>query len=114
MENETEEHIEIEEYDMKEIEREADEEDKVTNHSGKKQLKRGAVIVYEEGGVSLNIKNWQQRFVKAMSYILQTFRYKGFILIFTLPFIDFLDTSTRKMLNASFETMNIDLQEQKV
>ena len=49
-----------------------------------------------------------------MSYILETFRYKGYILIFTLPQIDFLDTNTRKMLDAQFEPVGIDRTAMKV
>jgi len=79
-----------------------------------KQLKRGACIHYEEGGVTLNNKLWQNKFVKAISYVLQTFRYRGIILIFTLPYIDFLDMNTRKMLDASWETITIDRVNNKV
>lgn len=77
-------------------------------------LKSGACIVYEEGGVSLNIKNWQSVISKITSYLFQTWRHKNYILIFTLPYIDLLDSSTRKMLNFEWRTSTIDYKAQKV
>jgi len=78
------------------------------------ELKPGSCIVYEEGGVSLNAKNWQSILSKVTSYLFQTWRHKNYVLIFTLPYIDLLDGSTRKMLNFEWRTSTIDYKKQKV
>jgi len=43
-----------------------------------------------------------------MNYLLQTFRHRNFCLIFTAPYGDFIDTATRKLFHAEFETDGIN------
>ena len=47
-----------------------------------------------------------------LNYLLQTFRHKNFILIFTTPYHDFLDVASRKLFHAEFETVSINKQKQ--
>ncbi len=71
-------------------------------------LKKGSVIVFEEGGVEMSNKNWQSVTNKMLNYLMQTFRHRNFILIMNSPFIDFVDASTRKLFHAEFRTIGIN------
>ena len=79
--------------------------------SGK--LKKGSCIVWEETGVTMGHTNWQSATNKALSYLLQTFRHRNFILFMTLPYLDFLDASARKLIHAQFEVKGIDRKNKK-
>lgn len=70
-------------------------------------LKSGSVIIWDEAGVNLSNRNWQSAINKMMNFLLQTFRHKNFILIFTVPYHDFVDASTRKLFHADFQTVSI-------
>jgi len=76
-------------------------------NSGK--LKSGSVIVWDEAGIDLSNRNWQSVMNKVINYLLQTFRHKNFILIFTVPYLDFIDSASRKMFHAEFETAGINV-----
>jgi len=71
-------------------------------------LKRGSVILWDEAGIDMSNRNWQSHLNKTMNYLLQTFRHRNFCLIFTAPYGDFIDTATRKLFHAEFETDGIN------
>ncbi len=75
-------------------------------NSGK--LKKGSVIIFEEVGVEINSKNWYTTINKMMNYLLQTFRHKNFVLIMNSPYMDYLDSSMKKLFHAEIETVSID------
>ena len=70
--------------------------------------KKGIAILWDEAGIGLNAKNFMSVANRVLNYLIQTFRHRNFILFFTSPHIDFLDSSTRKMFHARFETVTID------
>lgn len=72
------------------------------------ELKSGSVIIWDETQIDLSNRNWQSITNKLLNFLISTFRHKNFILIFTSPYVDFLDTSTLKMFHANFETMGIN------
>lgn len=76
-------------------------------------LKPGSVILWDEAGIDLSNRNWQSVTNKMLNALLQTFRHKNFILLFTVPYHDFIDASTRKLFHADFETQRIN-KKQKV
>jgi hypothetical protein len=75
-------------------------------NSGK--LRRGSALCFEEVGVEMNSKNWASVTNKMLNYLVQTFRHQGFILIMNSPFMDFVDSATRKLFHAEMETIGID------
>ena len=75
-------------------------------------LKSGSVIVWDEAGIDLSSRNWQSLTNKMLNYLLQTFRNMNFVLIFTVPYQDFLDVGSRKLFHADFETVSINRQKQ--
>ena len=76
-------------------------------------LKAGSVIVLDESGVGMNNRNWFSAYNKIMNFILQTFRYKGIIVIFTLPDLSFLDSSARKLLHCYMRPKRIDFKRKR-
>jgi len=71
-------------------------------------LKRGSAICFEEVGVEMSNKNWASVTNKMLNYLIQTFRHRGFILIMNSPYMDFVDSATRKLFHAEMQTMGID------
>lgn len=71
-------------------------------------LKSGSAILWDEAGIDISSKNWQSLTNKLINFLLQTFRHKQFILIFTSPYLDYVDASTRKLFHAEFSTISID------
>ena len=72
------------------------------------KLKRGSAICFEEVGIEMSNKNWQSVTNKMLNYLIQTFRHRGFILLMNSPYMDFVDSSTRKLFHAEMSTMGID------
>lgn len=77
-------------------------------------MNKGSVIVFEEIGVELNAKNWQTVTNKMLNYLMQTFRHRNFILIMNSPYLDFVDSSTRKLFHAEMRTVGIDPDKKQV
>lgn len=72
------------------------------------ELKSGSVILWDEAGIDLSSRSWQSMMNKMLNFLLQTFRHKNFILIMTAPYGDFIDSSSRKLFHAEFETQSIN------
>lgn len=73
-----------------------------------KQLKRGAVILFDEFQASMSHLDWQSIIARLVNYVLQTFRHRGFILIVTTPHFSFINASARKLFHSRMETVSID------
>lgn len=76
-------------------------------------LKKGAVIVADEFGVSMNSRNWQSQSNQMLNYILQTFRSKNYIVLFTSPDFGFIDSSARKLFHCHMMTQGINLKKKE-
>jgi hypothetical protein len=68
----------------------------------------GETFSFDESGVGQNSKNWQSLINKMINFMLQTFGYKNLAVFFCLPNFTFLDSDTRKLVHAIFETKRID------
>ena len=75
-------------------------------NSGK--LKNGSWILWDEAGIDISSKNWQMLTNKLINFLMQTFRHLRLVLIFTSPYMDFIDASTRKLFHAEFLTEGIN------
>jgi predicted Zn-ribbon and HTH transcriptional regulator len=71
-------------------------------------LPRGSAIVFDEAGVGMPSREWYSIQNKVLGYVLQTFRYKNYAVIFTVPSIDFVDVQARKLFHAYIETCGIN------
>jgi ABC-type dipeptide/oligopeptide/nickel transport system ATPase component len=77
-------------------------------NDGTSDYRKGIVIVWDEAGIDLSNRNWYSVTNRVLSFLLQTFRHKNFILIFTVPYEDFVDSATKKLFHAQFETAGIN------
>ena len=68
----------------------------------------GKAILWDEAGIDIDAKTWQSLTNRLINSLLQTFRHQQFILIFTAPYMDFIDASTRKLFHAEFSVLSID------
>jgi len=88
---------------------------KLINYGTYEKTKDNVIgFLWDEAGVELSNRNWQSITNKIINYLLQTFRHRNFVLIFTAPYMDFVDSSTRKLFHAVFETCGINKQKQTV
>lgn len=71
-------------------------------------LKKGSVILFDEAGVTLNAQQWHQSSNQMIQHVLQTFRHKNYIVIFTAPDFGFIDKASRKLMHCYMETQRID------
>ena len=76
--------------------------------------KKGAAILYDDAGISLNSKNWYDITNKMINYYLQIARADNQILFFNTPDISFLDSSARKLFHMMLETVGIDYKRKVV
>jgi len=74
-------------------------------------LPRGSVILMDEFGVSMDSRKWHSVGNKLLSYVLETFRYKGYVVFFTVPDVAFIDTNARRLVHAQFKTNGILVKE---
>jgi len=74
------------------------------------KLKRGSVVIYDECGVDINARNWYTVMNKMINYMLQTFRYMGITVLFTVPDLSFVDSATRKLFHAYFQPVRINYE----
>jgi len=76
-------------------------------------LERGSVIIFDEFGVGMNSRSSLTIANRIFGFLLQTFRHKNLICIFTSPNFSFVDITARKLFHLWFETFRID-RENKV
>lgn len=71
-------------------------------------LRRGEIIILEEGGVNMGNLDFQNKLSKTFNYILQSFRSMNIGLVVNLPAYSMLNSQTRLLLHVLFETVEID------
>lgn len=67
------------------------------------ELRKGEILVLEEGGVNLNSLEFQTKLSKLFNYILQSFRFKQIGLIVNLPIFEHLNKQARSLLHVILE-----------
>jgi len=83
-------------------------------NSGDFNNRKGVAILWDEAGIDLSNRSWQSMTNRLLNFLLQTFRHRCFVLIFTTPYNSFIDKSTRKLFHAEFSTTNIDFKNNTV
>lgn len=71
------------------------------------ELKKGAVIVYDEAGITFGSRDFYTDINKALSYTLQGFRAFNYGVIFTTPSASFIDVHARKLFHNILETISL-------
>lgn len=78
--------------------------------SGK--LRKGSVVVWDEAGVGMGAREFMTVINRVLSTVTQTFRHLNLVVIFTLPYLSFLDKSTRILIHINIETKVIYYKEE--
>lgn len=83
-------------------------------NSGDFDKRKGVAILWDEAGIDLSNRSWQSMTNRLLNFLLQTFRHRCFILIFTTPYNSFIDKSTRKLFHAELSTVSINFKDKTV
>lgn len=78
----------------------------ISNVNGR--IPYGSVVIIDEAGIAMPYESWQSMNNRLMSTILQSFRNRRLITIFTLPNLKFLSIQARRLLNIFIEMKSID------
>lgn len=70
-------------------------------------LKMGSVVVFDEGSISVSSKEWFSYSNKLLNNIIQTFRTKRLVVLFTLPNGRYLDSQVRNLFHAVIEPQGV-------
>ncbi len=71
-----------------------------------KDSKSGSVIIFDEAGVGYSSREFFSITNRALGYITQSFRFKRYVVFFTMPNLNFLDVTARKLLHFYIELSN--------
>lgn len=66
------------------------------------EVPKGGVIVYEEVGVELGHLDFMSSANKAVNFVLQTFRYKNYVVFFTTPALNLVSKNSRQLFHVIF------------
>ena len=77
-------------------------------------LPKGSVLIWDEAGIGLSAKKWQSKTNRIINSIMQTFRTENIIVLFTVPYLSFIDSDARKLIHAFFQTQRIDRTNKEV
>lgn len=72
------------------------------------ELKRGDLMILEEGGVNLGSLDFQNKISKIFTYVLQSFRSLNLILMINLPYSSMLNKNARMLTHCNLSTVGID------
>jgi hypothetical protein len=72
------------------------------------KLRRGEIIIFEEGGINLGSRGWQSKVSQMFNHILQSFRSLNLALFMNLPYLSMLDSQARHLLHYYAESSGID------
>jgi len=72
------------------------------------KLRKGDVIIWEEGGVEASNRNWYTAQNKLINYLFQTMRHRNFTLIMTVPAKSFIDSGLQKLFHLYIECKFVD------
>jgi DNA-binding CsgD family transcriptional regulator len=75
---------------------------------------KGKVIMFDEIGVEHDSKRFMTISNRVINYFFQTSRYLNLIVIMTVPFLSFIDSSTRKLCHCIAETKGINQRTKQV
>lgn len=69
-----------------------------------KKMKRGSVAILDEAGITASSRRWYSDLNQAISATTQTFGNRGFIIIYTVPHLKFVDSAILRLINVCIKT----------
>jgi len=73
---------------------------------GKGKLKKGSVIIFDEGGLDLARREWYQRASRALVQNVQSQRFLNLIMIFTVPDESYIDSGIIPLVHLKINMMD--------
>jgi rubrerythrin len=67
----------------------------------------GSVIIFDDAGLNINAREWQNAQSKLFGMLTQGFRYKQIILLLTVPDESFIEAQSRKLTKIAFEATSV-------
>jgi len=77
---------------------------------GREKLKFGSAFMPDEAGTSTPSREWYTFNNKAINYLVQTFRYKKLLGVWTVPSIDLIDKQLRKFFHYLIIAERVDIE----
>lgn len=74
----------------------------------KSKMPAGSFIIWDEIGVGANARKWYSLRNQLISYVVQTFRFKNWGVLFTVPAMSFIDSQVRTLFHAQVEMAGAD------
>ncbi len=67
-------------------------------------IPEGSAIIFDDAGLNINAREWQNAQSKLFGMLTQGFRYKQIILLLTVPDESFIEAQSRKLTKIAFES----------
>jgi Trp operon repressor len=81
--------------------------------TGENALPSKSVVLFDEGGVSMNSRRSMTNINILINDVFQTFRSKQYCVIITVPDFSFVDSAVRKLLHVFMSTKSIDFKKKR-
>lgn len=75
---------------------------------------KGHVVLWDEMGLGMPARDWQNVFNRSVGFVLQSFRFKNLILLMTVPDQSFIDSQARRLFHYFFECIAVHRKEEIV
>ncbi|MHB8544870.1 MAG: P-loop NTPase family protein [Leptospirales bacterium] len=70
-------------------------------------LPKGAVIVFDDAGLGINARLWQEMSARIFGMLTQGFRYKHILIFITVPDESFIERQSRRLVHIRFESTDV-------
>ena len=70
-------------------------------------LPKGSVIIFDDAGLGINARLWQEASAIVFGMVTQGFRYKQIILFITVPDDTFIERQSRRLVHIRFESTDV-------
>ena len=68
---------------------------------------RGTAIIWDEGGIGMSARRWQERLVQAVGYVMQSFRFLNLAVFVTVPDPSWVDRIARGLFHTWLEMKRV-------
>ena len=70
-------------------------------------LPKGSVIIFDDAGLGINARLWQEMSARVFGMLTQGFRYKQILTFITVPDETFIERQSRKLVHIRFESTDV-------
>ena len=73
-------------------------------HLVNSDLPKGSVVIFDDAGLGINARLWQEQSTKLFGMVVQGFRYKQINVFFTVPKLFFIERQSRNLAHMRFQS----------